>query len=147
MLTIHRKNQAAAAFIPDFTAPLGLLVHCHLKIEAQLGVLERATQLLREGDPGAAPAALDAVKSAQAHFAGPGVKHTADASLPLAQLGTSRATSNEHCRGSSMRPSRNPSTASHCCSARSATSASLSADTCVSANARWFQIAPIVKPV
>jgi hemerythrin-like domain-containing protein len=78
MLQIHRKQQTAPAFIPDFADPLGLLVHCHAKIEAQLGALERATHLLRGGDAEAIPAALGAVESAQAHFAGPGVKHTAD---------------------------------------------------------------------
>lgn len=78
MLQLHRKNQSAPAFIPDFGDPLGLLVHCHAKIEAQLGALDRATRLLRAGDAAAIPAALAAVEAAQAHFAGPGVKHTAD---------------------------------------------------------------------
>ena len=46
-----------------------------MKIEAQLSVLERAVGVLREGDTATA---LGAVAAAQAHFAGPGVKHTAD---------------------------------------------------------------------
>jgi hemerythrin-like domain-containing protein len=76
VLQIHRKQQGAPAFVPDFADPLGLLVHCHGKIEAQLNVLEHATRVLRES--GASPEAFRAVAAAQAHFAGPGMKHTAD---------------------------------------------------------------------
>lgn len=78
MLQINRNQQGAHAFVPDFTNPLGLLVHCHRKIEAQLGALERAARVLREGDPSSMPMAFGAIAAAQAHFAGPGTKHTAD---------------------------------------------------------------------
>jgi pyridoxamine 5'-phosphate oxidase len=78
MVQIRRKQEAAPVFIPDFGDPLGLLVHCHRKIEAQLEVLERAAGILRHGDSQAIDTALAAVAGALAHFAGPGVKHTAD---------------------------------------------------------------------
>lgn len=78
MLQIHGKRDAAPAFIPDFGDPLGLLVHCHRKIEAQLGALEAAAAVLRAGDPGGVPPALAAIEAARAHFDGPGTKHTAD---------------------------------------------------------------------
>jgi pyridoxamine 5'-phosphate oxidase len=78
MLRIQRARQVAPTFIPDFTDPLGLLVHCHAKIEAQLGALERAVRALREGGAGEVEEAFRAIEAARAHFAGPGVKHTAD---------------------------------------------------------------------
>jgi hemerythrin-like domain-containing protein len=77
VLKINRK-QGAPAFVPDFTDPLGLLVRCHGKIEAQLGALERATRVLRDGRAGSFPEVFGAIAAAQAHFAGPGTKHTAD---------------------------------------------------------------------
>jgi pyridoxamine 5'-phosphate oxidase len=76
MLQIQRTRTTAPAFIPDFSDPLGLLVHCHAKLEAQFRALESAVRVLREG--GAEVEALRAIEAAQAHFAGPGVKHTAD---------------------------------------------------------------------
>ncbi len=78
MLQIHRKQEGPPAFIPDFTDPLGLLVHCHRKIDAQFRALEHATRLLRNGNPATAQSAYGAIDAAQAHFAGPGMKHTAD---------------------------------------------------------------------
>jgi hemerythrin-like domain-containing protein len=78
MLPIHRKRDATPAFIPDFGDPLGLLVHCHAKIEAQLGALERAADSLRAGPTDALRPVREAIEAARAHFAGPGAKHTAD---------------------------------------------------------------------
>jgi pyridoxamine 5'-phosphate oxidase len=78
VIQIKQKQNAAPAYIPDFDDPLGLLVHCHKKIEAQLASLERAVPLLRQGDAETVDAALGAIAAARAHFAGPGVKHTAD---------------------------------------------------------------------
>jgi len=77
MLTINQSQ------IPDFTNPLGLLVHCHEKIEAQLGVLERAAEILRAGDRQSLPPVFAAVDMACAHFATPGVKHTEDEEISL----------------------------------------------------------------
>lgn len=69
--------------IPDFTNPLGLLVHCHERIEAQLNRLERAYETLRSGDRPSLPAVFVAIDGACAHFALAGVKHTADEEVSL----------------------------------------------------------------
>jgi len=69
--------------IPDFTRPLELLVHCHEKLEAHLDVLERAGEILREGDRNLLPAVFPAVDTACAHFAIAGVKHTEDEEISL----------------------------------------------------------------
>ena len=64
--------------IPDFTKPLGLLVHCHERIEGQLETLARAAEVLRSGNSRSIPKAFVAVGAACKHFAIAGVKHTAD---------------------------------------------------------------------
>ena len=69
--------------IPDFADPLGLLVHCHERIERQLSTLERATDLLRIGDTRSLPSVFAAIDVACAHFAIAGVKHTEDEELSL----------------------------------------------------------------
>jgi hemerythrin-like domain-containing protein len=77
MLTIDQPH------IPDFTNPLGLLVHCHEKIEVQLNTLERAGEILRAGDTRSLPRVFAAIDGACAHFAIPGVKHTEDEEVSL----------------------------------------------------------------
>lgn len=77
MLTINQPH------IPDFTNPLGLLVHCHERIEAQLRALERAAEILRAGDRRSLPQVFAAIDTACAHFATPGVKHTEDEEVSL----------------------------------------------------------------
>ena len=77
MLTMNQPN------IPDFTNPLGLLVHCHERIEAQLRSLERAAEILRAGDTQSLPRVFLAVDVACTHFAIAGVKHTADEEVSL----------------------------------------------------------------
>lgn len=49
MLTINQPH------IPDFNDPLGLLVRCHERIEAQLRSLERAAEILGAGDTQSLP--------------------------------------------------------------------------------------------
>ena len=78
MLQIHRNSPTGDWYVPDFTDPLGLLVHCHVKIELQLASLERAVRMLATDDAAAFPSIMEAIVAAQRHFAGPGVKHTAD---------------------------------------------------------------------
>ncbi|MFN7945142.1 MAG: hemerythrin domain-containing protein [Blastocatellia bacterium] len=73
--TLHLLNQP---MIADFSDPLQLLVHCHERIEQQLRLLERAGEVLRTGITADLAAAFAAIDRASAHFAGPGVKHTAD---------------------------------------------------------------------
>jgi pyridoxamine 5'-phosphate oxidase len=77
MLTINQPH------IPDFTNPLGLLVHCHERIEAQLSALERTAEILSAGDTRSLPPAFAIVDRACAHFATPGVKHTEDEDVSL----------------------------------------------------------------
>ena len=77
MLTINQPH------VPDFTHPLGLLVHCHERIEAQLRALERGAEILRADDQESISRAFGAIDAACAHFAGPGVKHTEDEEISL----------------------------------------------------------------
>jgi pyridoxamine 5'-phosphate oxidase len=77
MLSINQPH------IPDFTNPLGLLVHCHARIEGQLETLERAAEALRSGDGRSFPRAFAAIDAACKHFAVAGVKHTEDEELSL----------------------------------------------------------------
>ncbi len=76
-LTINQPH------IPDFTNPLGLLVHCHEKIEGHLSTLERAGEILRAGDTRSLPRVFAAIDGACAHFAISGVKHTEDEEVSL----------------------------------------------------------------
>jgi len=64
--------------IPDFTDPLGLLVHCHERIEAHLSALERAGEILRANDLKSLPRVFAAIDAARVHFSAAGVKHTED---------------------------------------------------------------------
>ena len=68
---------------PDFTNPLGLLVHCHERIEHQLEALARAAEVLRSGDPLARAEAFAAIDAACEHFAIAGMKHTEDEEVSL----------------------------------------------------------------
>ncbi|HLN99878.1 MAG TPA: hemerythrin domain-containing protein [Pyrinomonadaceae bacterium] len=79
-LNIFTINQP---HIPDFTNPLGLLVHCHERIESQLSALERAGDILRAGDGRSLSGASAAIDMACAHFAIAGVKHTEDEDVSL----------------------------------------------------------------
>ena len=69
--------------IPDFTDPLRLMVHCHERIEAQLGSLQRAGELIRGADTGTLATAFAAVDVACNHFAIAGVRHTLDEEISL----------------------------------------------------------------
>ena len=64
--------------IPDFTDPLGLLVHCHQKIAGQLEILERAAEELYSADIHSSRRIFEAVEAACRHFATAGLKHTED---------------------------------------------------------------------
>ena len=64
--------------IPDFTDPIGLLVHCHQRIETQLETLVGAAEVLRSGDSHSRLRAFAAIDAACKHFAVAGSKHTAD---------------------------------------------------------------------
>lgn len=70
-------------YIPNFTNPLGLLVHCHERIEGQLETLARSAEILRAGDMKSVTAAFGAIDAACKHFAVAGVKHTEDEEVSL----------------------------------------------------------------
>ena len=80
MGTLHLIGQP---HIPNFADPLGLLVHCHTRIEGHLRALEQACEILRQPDAKQLPAAFDLIDLACAHFAVPGVKHTEDEEVSL----------------------------------------------------------------
>jgi hemerythrin-like domain-containing protein len=69
--------------IPNFSDPLGLLAHCHTRIEGHLRALEYAGEVLRRPDAEQLPDALNQIALACAHFAVPGVKHTQDEEISL----------------------------------------------------------------
>ena len=83
MLTLGKPLTINQPHTPDFTNPLGLLVHCHERIEGHLRALERSAEILRAGDRRSLPSAFAAVEMACAHFATPGVKHTEDEEVSL----------------------------------------------------------------
>lgn len=69
--------------LPDFTNPMGLLVHCHEKIAGQLELLERAAEVLHSGDRDSVQRVFRAIDGAIKHFAFAGVKHTEDEEVSL----------------------------------------------------------------
>lgn len=69
--------------MPDFTNPLGLLVHCHERIEGQLEALARAAEVWRGGNVKSIPGVFAAIDAACRHFAFAGVKHTEDEEVSL----------------------------------------------------------------
>lgn len=83
MFQIGRPSQTRMTRAPDFTDPLGLLVHCHVKIELQLESLERAVRMLAYDDGESIPFAMAIIGAARAHFSGPAVRHTADEEASL----------------------------------------------------------------
>ena len=83
MATTDRLLNINQPHIPDFTNPLGLLVHCHERIEGQLSTLERAADVLRAVDTRSLPRIFAAIDAACAHFAIAGVKHTEDEEISL----------------------------------------------------------------
>ena len=69
--------------IPDFGDPLGLLVHCHERIEKQLETLARAAEVLLSSDSRSIANAFAAIDAACKHFQVAGVKHTEDEEVSL----------------------------------------------------------------
>lgn len=80
MVNMFKINQP---YVPDFTNPLGLLVHCHSRIEGHLETLERSAQALRSGDSRSLSQIFGAIDAACKHFATAGAKHTEDEEVSL----------------------------------------------------------------
>jgi hemerythrin-like domain-containing protein len=69
--------------VPDFSDPLGLMRHCHRKIEGFMKGLAAAGEVLR-GERGGDPVgAFILIDSAREHFAVRGPKHTEDEEVSL----------------------------------------------------------------
>ncbi len=64
---------------PAFDDPIGVLVHCHRKIEDKLLTLERAIAIVTTDLPGA----REALAHVLAHLAGPGARHHEDEEFSL----------------------------------------------------------------
>ena len=69
--------------MPNFADPLGLMSHCHRKIEGYLAGLAAAGNLLRGGRPGETAEAFRLIDAAREHFALRGHKHAEDEEISL----------------------------------------------------------------
>ncbi|HEY8368007.1 MAG TPA: hemerythrin domain-containing protein [Thermodesulfobacteriota bacterium] len=68
---------------PDFSDPIGLLIHCHARIESRLDALERAGELLPRAPRAVLASLFGEVDAAVQHFAVAGVLHTQDEEVSL----------------------------------------------------------------
>jgi hypothetical protein len=64
MITIKSMRSINQLHASDFTNPLGLLVHCHERIEGQLRALELAAGILERRDQSSLPFAFEAMDMA-----------------------------------------------------------------------------------
>lgn len=69
--------------VPDFADPLGLMSHCHRKIEGYLRGIVAAGEMLRGGRDADLIEAFGLIDAACEHFALRGVKHTEDEEVSL----------------------------------------------------------------
>lgn len=69
--------------VPNFADPLGLMMHCHRKIENYLSGLVTAGDVLRGGAAVEAAEAFRVIDAAREHFAVRGPKHTEDEEVSL----------------------------------------------------------------
>jgi hemerythrin-like domain-containing protein len=69
--------------IPNFADPLGLMSHCHRKIEGYLAGLVASGEILRAGRASELPGALQMIDAAREHFAVRAPKHTEDEEISL----------------------------------------------------------------
>jgi hemerythrin-like domain-containing protein len=71
------------AHVPDFNDPLGLMSHCHRKMEGFLAGLAASGELLLGGRRVELAGAFQVVDAAREHFAVRGRKHTEDEEVSL----------------------------------------------------------------
>jgi hemerythrin-like domain-containing protein len=69
--------------VPNFADPLGLMSHCHRKIEGYLAGLAASGEILLGGRAIELPGAWQMIDAAREHFAVRGPKHTEDEELSL----------------------------------------------------------------
>lgn len=75
VISLHAIGQPV---VPNFADPLGLMAHCHRKIEGYLQGLSRVSEILRRGGSDELHEAFRIIHAAAEHFAVRGPKHTAD---------------------------------------------------------------------
>jgi hypothetical protein len=64
--------------VPDFADPLGLMSHCHRKIEGHLDGLAASGEILLGGSGVELAKAFQVIDAAREHFAVRGPRHTED---------------------------------------------------------------------
>lgn len=79
-VALHTIGQA---HVPDFADPLGLMSHCHRKIEGFLNGLAAAGEILLGGRAAELAGAFHVIDAARGHFALRGPKHTEDEEVSL----------------------------------------------------------------
>ena len=83
MLRAAAFHSIGQPHVPDFADPLGLMAHCHRKIESYLRGLVTAGDMLRRGRDGGLAEAFRLIDAAREHFALRGPKHTEDEEASL----------------------------------------------------------------
>ena len=69
--------------VPNFADPLGLMSHCHRKIEGYLAGLASSGEILLAGRPAELAWAFQVIDAARGHFATRAPKHTEDEEVSL----------------------------------------------------------------
>lgn len=80
VVTLHAMGQP---HVPNFADPLGLMSHCHRKIEAYLAGLAASGEILLGGGREGLAAAFQVIDAAREHFAMRAPKHTEDEEISL----------------------------------------------------------------
>ena len=79
-VTLHTIGQPS---VPNFADPLGLMSHCHRKIEGYLSGLAASGEILLKGRAAELAGAFQVIDAAREHFAVRGQKHTEDEEVSL----------------------------------------------------------------
>lgn len=79
-VALHTIGQT---LVPNFADPLGLMSHCHRKIEGHLAGLAASGEILLAGRTVELAGAFQVIDAARAHFAVRGPKHTEDEEVSL----------------------------------------------------------------
>jgi len=83
MLRAGALHTLGQAHVPNFADPLGLMSHCHRKIEGYLAGLAASGEILLAGRAAEMAGAFQVIDAAREHFAVGGPKHTEDEEVSL----------------------------------------------------------------
>jgi hypothetical protein len=83
MLRAAALHTIGQARVPNFADPLGLMSHCHRKIEGYLAGLAASGEILLGGCAAELAGAFQVIDAAREHFAVRGLKHTEDEEISL----------------------------------------------------------------